>query len=203
MAGDGGGPADPAGQGGERGRDPLVDVVLHPVRLRILQAMSGGEMTTAQLRDRLPDITPATLYRHVAALLEADVLTVVSERKVRGAVERTMAIGPRDVHVGVDQADQLGPDRARQAFAAFIGVITGQVDDHLATADPDLWRRFGFGATVLHISEGDLEVLQEELTALVARYQQPADGKDPVMFGTVLVPMGWPAQGPDDPRATE
>lgn len=178
-----------AGKTADRGdRAPLIDLVLHPVRLRILQAMAGREVTTAQLRDQLPDVTPATLYRHVSALLDADVLTVVSERKVRGAVERTMAIGPRDTHVGIDEAEQLGPDRARQAFAAFLGAITGQVDGHLTSTTADLWSRFGFGATVLHIDDADRDALQAEVGALIARHLEPADGKDPVMFATVLVP---------------
>ena len=183
-------------------QSPLIGLVLHPVRLRILQAMAGRELTTAQLRERLPDVTPATLYRHVATLLDADVLTVVSERKIRGAVERTMAIGPRDAHVGIDEAEHLDPDRARQAFAAFIGAITGQVDDHLASAVPDLWSRFGFGATVLHIDDADRDALQNEIGALIARHLEPVDGKDPVTFATVLVP-NLPAAPNDDPASAD
>lgn len=35
------------------------------------------------------DVPPASLYRHVARLVDAGVLAVVAERRVRGAVERT------------------------------------------------------------------------------------------------------------------
>jgi len=181
-------------------RGSLAAVVLHPVRLRILQAMAGREMTTSQLRERLPDVTPATLYRHVTALLDAEVLTVVAERKVRGAVERTMAIGPRDAHIGQDQAEQFSPDQVRQAFAAFIGAVTGQVDEHLGSDADDLWHGFGFGATVLHVDDADLDELQRQIAAVVARYQQPAPGKSPAMFGTVMVPSG-PAEPGSGPRA--
>ena len=41
-------------------------LLLHPVRLRIVQAFLGGRrLTTAQLRTALPDVSPATLYRQV------------------------------------------------------------------------------------------------------------------------------------------
>ena len=48
-----------------------VDVVLHPVRLRIAQAFLGARaLTTGQLADALADVPTATLYRQVATLVE-------------------------------------------------------------------------------------------------------------------------------------
>ncbi len=64
-----------------------ADVLLHPVRMRILQALFDTDpMTTGQLRERLPDIPPATMYRHIAVLVDAGVLEVGDERRVRGTV---------------------------------------------------------------------------------------------------------------------
>ncbi|MEV6871554.1 helix-turn-helix domain-containing protein [Amycolatopsis sp. NPDC051128] len=43
-----------------------VDLLLHPVRLRIVQALSGGrELTTTQLCAGLPDVSKVTVYRQV------------------------------------------------------------------------------------------------------------------------------------------
>ena len=39
----------------------IADVVMHPVRLRIIQQLGGRSLTTAQLRAALPDVTQATL----------------------------------------------------------------------------------------------------------------------------------------------
>lgn len=78
----------------------IADIVLHPVRLRIVQQLGGRQLTTAALREELPDITQATLYRHVAALIAAQIVTVVDERRVRGTIERTLALGERMAHVG-------------------------------------------------------------------------------------------------------
>lgn len=45
------------------------DLLLHPVRIRIVQALlDGSELTTGELTARLGDIPVATLYRHVAKL---------------------------------------------------------------------------------------------------------------------------------------
>src|SRR3954469_20006775 len=79
-----------------------ADLLLHPVRLRIVQAFLGERaLTTAQLREELPDVPPASLYRHIALLVGADVLSVVSERRVRGATERTYTLRLAAAHIGL------------------------------------------------------------------------------------------------------
>ena len=70
-----------------------ADLLLHPIRLRIIQAFLGDRaLTTTELRAELPDVAPATLYRQVARLVDAGVLGVVAERRVRGATERTYVL---------------------------------------------------------------------------------------------------------------
>ena len=70
-----------------------ADLLLHPIRLRIIQAFLGDRaLTTTELRAELPDVAPATLYRQVARLVGAGVLGVVAERRVRGATERTYVL---------------------------------------------------------------------------------------------------------------
>ena len=67
-----------------------ADLLLHPVRLRIVKAFLGDRaLTTRQLAAELPDVPAASVYRHVGRLAEAGVLHVVSERRVRGITERT------------------------------------------------------------------------------------------------------------------
>jgi Fe2+ or Zn2+ uptake regulation protein len=48
--------------------------------MRIVHAMSGGlTRTTSDLLARLPDVSKATVYRHVSLLAEAGVLEVVGD----------------------------------------------------------------------------------------------------------------------------
>ncbi|MCW2860703.1 MAG: ArsR family transcriptional regulator [Actinoallomurus sp.] len=64
-------------------------MLLHPVRLRVVHAMSGGRtLTTSQLCARLPDVSKATVYRHVRLLADGGLLEVDGEQRVRGTVER-------------------------------------------------------------------------------------------------------------------
>jgi hypothetical protein len=51
------------------------------------------KLTTADLRAELPDVPPTSLYRHLGHLIDAGVLEdVVSERRVRGTLERTYVL---------------------------------------------------------------------------------------------------------------
>ena len=70
-----------------------ADLLLHPVRLRVVKAFLGDRaLTTAQLAAELSDVPAGSLYRHISRLTKAGVLHVVAERRVRGAVERTYAL---------------------------------------------------------------------------------------------------------------
>lgn len=70
-------------------------IMLNPVRLRIVQeAAKAASLTTSEICERIHDVPRTTVYRHIALLIENEVLTVVSEKKIRGSVERILAINP-------------------------------------------------------------------------------------------------------------
>jgi hypothetical protein len=94
-----------------------AELLLHPVRLRIVQAFLGDRaLTTAQLRAELSDVPAASVYRQVARLVEAGVLSVVAERRVRGAVERTYVMRAAAARISAGELAKMSPDEHRQAF---------------------------------------------------------------------------------------
>ena len=112
-----------------RKRSPIADVVMHPVRLRIIQQLGNDRrVTTSDLRSALPDIAQATLYRHVAAPVDAGVVAVVEERRVRGAVERTFALGDRMAHVDHDELREMGDRELQQSFLTFLAHLAEDFD---------------------------------------------------------------------------
>ena len=85
-----------------------ADLLLHPVRLRIVQRFLGDRaLTTTQLRAELPEVPAGSLYRQVAKLVDGGVLAVVGERRVRGAVERTYVLRTSAARLGVDQIAKM------------------------------------------------------------------------------------------------
>jgi DNA-binding transcriptional ArsR family regulator len=119
-------------------RVSTADLLLHPVRLRIVKAFLGDRaLTTSQLRADLDDVPAASLYRHVARLVDAGVLSVVAERRVRGAVERTYVLRLMAAQVGIDELEKMGPDDHRQMFITLVAGLLGDFDQYLALGHVD------------------------------------------------------------------
>jgi DNA-binding transcriptional ArsR family regulator len=115
-----------------------ADLLLHPVRLRIVQALLGDRaLTTAGLSAELTDVPAASLYRHVARLVDAGVLQVVSERRVRGALERTYVLRLAAARIGPDEIASMSADDHRQAFMAFVAGLLAAADRYLQREDLD------------------------------------------------------------------
>ncbi|MGW6054200.1 helix-turn-helix domain-containing protein [Streptomyces sp. NPDC055189] len=157
-----------------------ANLLLHPVRMRILQTLVGaGELTTAQLRQRLPDVSPATMYRHVATLTEAGILEVVRETPVRGTVERSYRVRQDGALVDEEARAAMTKDDHRQAFTVFTGAMMADLDRYLSRDDADpsrdgvLYRQGAVWATT-----EEFGALVQELEALIARYTQRAPGDD-------------------------
>jgi DNA-binding transcriptional ArsR family regulator len=115
-----------------------ADLLLHPVRLRIVKAFLGDRaLTTGDLAAELSDVPPGSLYRHIARLTKAGVLQVVAERRVRGAVERTYTLRLFAAQVQPDEARAMTLDEHAQAFMVYVAGLLADFDRYLATAPAD------------------------------------------------------------------
>src|SRR5579864_9224708 len=115
-----------------------ADILLHPVRLRVVKAFLGDRaLTTSQLAAELDDVPAGSLYRHVALLAKAGVLQVVAERRVRGAVERTYTLRLFTATVGLEEAKQMSAEEHAQAFMVYVAGMLADADRYLAAGQPD------------------------------------------------------------------
>lgn len=165
----------------------IAEIVAHPVRLRILHAVGGRDLTTAQLRGLMTDVPQATLYRHIAALVDAGVLAVASERRVRGTVERTYKLGEQMAHVEQAELATLSDDQIRSGFLAFIGELLRTFEGSLDLGETTR-THLGFGTGALYVDEVDLARIQQGFDELIAPYLAEVAGKQRVMLSTALLP---------------
>ena len=106
-----------------------ADLLLHPVRLRIIKAFLGDRpLTTTQLAAELDDVPAGSLYRHVALLTRAGLLHVVAEHRIRGAVERTYALRQSAARVQPGEAAAMTPEVRSRWQAQGITLL----EEHLA-----------------------------------------------------------------------
>jgi hypothetical protein len=175
--------------------------------MRILLVLAGGGPATAgEIAERVPDVPPATLYRHLNALRRGGVLAVAEERKVRGATERRFVLHPGGASIGhADLAAASRDDHARW-FASFLAGLLGAFGRYLDRGSPDFPRDgVGYREVVLHLSDAELGEMATALNAALMRFvaQPPAEGRTPRLFATVLMPADDVAGPPREPAAPE
>jgi len=175
-------------------------LLLHPVRLRIVQAFLGDRaLTTSQLAAELGDVPAGSLYRHVALLTKAGVLQVVAERRVRAVVERTYTLRLFAAQIQPDEVAVMTPEQHFQAFMAFVASLLADAERYLTTGSPD---PVGDGATyrmgAMWLSDAELADLARDLRAAFQPRlaNAPGKGRRRRMIYTVFLPAPETAPAP-------
>ena len=149
-----------------------ADLMLHPVRMRLLVALARRRLTARQLSELLPDIPQATLYHHLGLLTHAEFLRVVSERQVRGAVEKLYAFA--EDHTLLTRADlaNASPEDHLRYFTIFVTTLIGDFARYLQQNQPiDLFADgAGYRETPFYLSD-------EEFTQAAAAVSQALPGR--------------------------
>lgn len=106
-------------------KENRADVIFHPVRIRIVQALFGNRQLTAhQLVAMLEGTSIATLYRHLNRLVEAGILAVVEERPIRGTTEKVYALAhDRAANISAEELRQMSREDHQRNFTTFVGSL--------------------------------------------------------------------------------
>ncbi|CCB71732.1 helix-turn-helix domain-containing protein [Streptantibioticus cattleyicolor] len=177
-----------------------VDLLLHPVRLRIVHAMAGERtLSTAELCALLPDVSKATVYRHVGLLADGGLLQVAGEQRVRGAVERRYRLLRARAVVDADTAAALSPDDHRRAFAVATAALLGEFSAYLDREDADpVADQVGYRQHAVWLSPAERAEFIEELRAVILKRMAhgPAAGRTRHLLSPILFPAGGPSGEP-------
>ena len=147
------------------------DLLLHPVRLRIVETLAGQDMTPQELLDRLGDVAQATLYRHVNQLEAAGLIEVVDERQVRGGIERTYRVVDGATRLRPEDLEDATPSDMFQLFATFVGTLVSDFSAHLERQGDDLdvvGDRIGFSQVPLWLTDEEFDRMSAALADIIA-----------------------------------
>lgn len=179
---------------------PPDDVLLHPVRMRIVVALAGRSLTASQLRAELADVPQATLYQHLGRLTRAGTLRVVEERPARGAVERVYALGEGGAGLNPARFAQATPEELGRYYATFIAALLADGSHYLRREGIDpLHDGFGFREVVFLLSDDELRAMGQALNAALLPFlkHMPAPDRRRYHFSTIFIPQ------PETPGAPE
>ena len=175
----------------EQTRPSSGDLLLHPVRLRIGQALIGTTLTPLELKERLGDVPQATLYRHLNQLADGGLVEVVDERRVRGGVERTYRVVERAVSLGGDDFADATPADHFRYFATFVATLLADFAAYLETGEADLVAdRVGYRQVPLWLTDDEFDEMAAEMSQAVQRRlaNEPSPSRRRRLISTIVMP---------------
>lgn len=144
----------------------IIEIILNPVRVRIIQEVAAKEnMTANELCDKIKDIPRTTLYRHINILLSSNILTVVSERKVRGSLERTLGLNTEEM----SKMNSL--EFASQNALGFLMYKVANFQNYFNSKNPDPGRdKLFLSNSILMLDDQEFDEFLSELWELMKKY---------------------------------
>jgi DNA-binding transcriptional ArsR family regulator len=144
----------------------INEILLNPIRMRIIQNLSSGQSITAtELCGKMSDIPRTTVYRHISILIDNNILSIVSEKRIRGSLERTIALNIPEIarHNTIENGAQNAFGFLMTQYAKFHNYFHGE--------NPDPTRdRIFLNNMVLMMSDAEFGKFIAELRGIVLKY---------------------------------
>jgi hypothetical protein len=173
-------------------KESKVDVILHPVRMRIIQNLINQQQTSQQLKELLPDIPQASLYRNIKKLVEAEVIHIVDEVPIRGTVEKVYSVhDPKMLLISPEEMNKMSREEHMGFFIKFIANLMGEYERYLTKEEINLIADgVGFRQTTIFASDEEFVEFTKELRALFAKVleNKPAKDRKKRTLATIIIP---------------
>jgi DNA-binding transcriptional ArsR family regulator len=171
-----------------------ADLFLHPIRLRIITAISTQRMTAGDIARTMPDVPQTTLYRNINALAAGGIIELVEERQVRGTVERVYALTSIP-SLNDEDLQGMSRDDFMRAFTTYLSTLVSDASRYLDEKPTD--EPFHIVEDGVVVSRIELFLTQEENRVLVQRMQEllmeaggnePSPGRKRHVWAHVVIP---------------
>ena len=169
-----------------------IEAIVHPARLRILMDIGGRERAPHEIQRALPDISQASLYRHLNRLLRAGVIRVVREIPARGAVGKVYALADTDA-ADIDRATlaEISREDHLRYFTGFLSALLAQFRLYLQkeTVDFDA-DGAGYRTESLNLSPAEEQAFRQSLRHLIeaARENPPTPERQRILISLIQMP---------------
>jgi DNA-binding transcriptional ArsR family regulator len=173
-------------------KESAVDVILHPVRMRIIQNLINQKLTAQQLKELLPDIPQASLYRNLKKLVETEVIHIVDEIPNRGTIEKVYSIdNPSKASIGIEDLNKFSKEDHLGLFIKFMANLMGEYERYLNQDHIDLVADgVTFRQAPMYLSEIEYAEFIKELRAVYSKVlnNKPQKGRRRRTMATIIIP---------------
>lgn len=168
-----------------------VDILLHPVRMRIIQSLVSENLTVQQMRERLPDIPQATLYRHLNKLFDAGVVFVVQEQQVRGTIEKVYSLTQKEASITNEDIRNFSKEQYMDLFMKYMANLLGEYERYVSQDSVDFEKDgVSLRQASLYLSDDEFMNLIKELGQVYAKVlnNEPAPDRKKRIFANIIIP---------------
>lgn len=193
-----------------------IDLILHPVRLRILGLLAHEQLTTQAIGAFMPDVPKSSIYRHLKLLLEGEIIAVVETRLINGIEEKVygLRVAPR-ITDPADMAD-LTREEHLHYFTVFVTDLLHGYMNYLEQSPlVDMFAdRVGYTNAQFYATAEEVDTLGVAINAalLPLAHNGPGEGRELRKLAVISHPMrrkpedapsapaesGSPDSNPDD-----
>jgi len=169
-----------------------ADLLLHPIRLRIVQQFLGmKELTVQQIAERLQDVPQATLYRHLNLLVQGSLLVIIRQNPVRGTIEKVYGLAAQGQSITPQDANSLPRDELMRHFMLFTSMLLNDFEVYLKRDKIDLAEDcIMFRQASFHMTNEEFMTFMHKLGPIFAEAMklEPGPGRTRRTFSTISMP---------------
>ena len=151
---------------------PAQSLLLHPIRLRLIQALTARSLSAAQLQDALQDIPQSSLYRHLSILRKAGYVQVDPEIQNADPREKSYRLA-KPTRLRHGQVQGLSLAEHKRMFTTWGATLMQRFTDYLSDAAAqgpiDLEAdRVGYTERVFYADEAEFDAIAAQLEGVMA-----------------------------------
>lgn len=173
-------------------KETKAELLLHPVRMKIIQVLLGAKkLTAADMLKLLPDIPQATLYRHLNKLVEANLIYIHEQKQVRGAVEKSYTLASENMVLSPSDLAHISKEEHLKYFTTFLFGLLDDFSQYLKQDAIDLEKDgVGYRQIGLYLSDEEFQTFAQELSGVYRKFMgnQPNEQRVKRLFSTIVIP---------------
>lgn len=179
-------------KGGWRKLINKAEILMHPVRMKITQALMRNKedgLTPFEMLEVIQDVPQATLYRHIQVLLEADVIRILKEKKVRSVTEKYYTLNEEAARLNAEEWKNLNKEKKLSYISYYQLSLMTQYQNYLLNLEQNKSAedRATFSLLELKLDDRQFESFQTELNKLMLKYYDQKTEETHVSTRTVAV----------------
>jgi DNA-binding transcriptional ArsR family regulator len=174
-----------------------AEILFHPVRMKISQALIRNRdkgLTPLEMVKIVKDVPQATLYRHIQVLLDAGIIRIVNEKKVRSVSERYYTLNEEAAKLNGEDWKILSKEDKLNYISYYQLTLLNQYQNYLTrieenTLSEDVEDGATFSIAELKLNDKEFDQFQNELNDLMKKYYKTShtSSKDSTSTRTVAI----------------